>query len=71
MKNKYMFGLGCTAIFTCNAWLVGKRVDVFVFDVNYSHDFTDSKFLFVCLRLNVLVNNFSVILGRLPGFNQY
>ena len=26
--------------------------------------------LFV-LRLYVLVNNFSAILGRLPGFNQY
>ena len=26
---------------------------------------------FVCLRLYVLVNNFSVIFGRLPGFNQY
>ena len=27
--------------------------------------------LFVCLRLYVPVNNFSVILGQLPGFNQY
>ena len=27
-------------------------------------------FLF-CLRLYVSVNNFSVILGRLPGFHQY
>ena len=26
---------------------------------------------FVCLRLNVHVNNFSSILGRLPGLNQY
>ena len=26
---------------------------------------------FVCLRLYAPVNNFSVILGRLPGFNQY
>ena len=26
---------------------------------------------FVCLRLYVPVYNFSVILGRLPGFNQY
>ena len=25
----------------------------------------------VCLRIYVPVNNFSVILGRLPGFNQY
>ena len=25
----------------------------------------------ICLRLYVPVNNFSVILGRLPGFNQY
>ena len=24
-----------------------------------------------CLRINVPVNNFSVILGRLHGFNQY
>ena len=35
---------------------------------------TDKKYVFddnfVCLRLNVLVNNFSVILGRIPGFNQ-
>ena len=27
--------------------------------------------LLVCLRLYVRVNNFSVILGQLPGFNQY
>ena len=27
--------------------------------------------LFVCLRLYILVNNFSVILGQLPGFNQH
>ena len=28
-------------------------------------------YLFVSLRLYVLVNNFSVIFGRFPGFNQY
>ena len=27
--------------------------------------------MFVCLRLYVPVDNFSVMLGRLPGFNQY
>ena len=27
--------------------------------------------MFVCLRVYVQVNNFSIILGRLPGFNQY
>ena len=27
--------------------------------------------MFVCLRLNIPVNNFSVILGWLSGFNQY
>ena len=31
----------------------------------------EQGFCFVCLRLNIPVNNFSVILGRLPGFNQY
>ena len=30
-------------------------------------NFQDSLFLFVCLRLNVPVINFSVILGGLPG----
>ena len=30
-----------------------------------------SRCLFVCLRLYVPVNNFSVILGRLPGSDQY
>ena len=30
-----------------------------------------ATFNFVCLRLYVAVNNFSVILGQLPGFNQY
>ena len=28
-------------------------------------------FIFFCLRLYILVNNFSVILGQLLGFNQY
>ena len=37
---------------------------------NNMSDFKGFK-MFVCLRLYILVNNFSVILGCLPGFNQY
>ena len=42
-------------------WSKGK-------DISLTHYYFS---LFVCLRLNVLVNNCSVILGRFPGFNQY
>ena len=40
-------------------------------DFRISHDFFTDDVDFVCLRLKVTVNSFLVILGLLPGFNQY
>ena len=46
-------------------------VDVKVLEIHCMCDVSKSFVLLICLRLYVLVNNFSVILGQLPGFNWY
>ena len=58
----------------CVRKLLAKETNILSFVFVYGvciHMYTDLSDLFVCLRLYVPVNIFSVILGRLHGFNQY